>query len=132
MTAARLAALLCLLGAVVGRPTQALSQSAGSDSIAAKVAKGKALFHGKGLCFSCHGKEGEGLLAPSTRLMGRPLVHTKANVPDLVALIKAGVDSAHSSISQSMPERGGSRLTDAEVEAVARYVMELQKRQPAR
>ena len=130
MTARCRVLLLCILGAVIGRPTLALGQVTSIDSIA--VAKGKALFHGKGLCFSCHGKEGEGLLAPSTRLTGRPLVHTKPTLPELIALIKTGVDSAHSSIPQSMPERGGSRMTDGEVEAVAKYVLELQKRPPPR
>ncbi len=122
--------LLCVLGASIGRAAPVLGQVTSTDSIA--VAKGKALFHGKGLCFSCHGKEGEGLLAPSTRLAGRVLVHTKPTLPELIALIKTGVDSAHSSITQSMPERGGSRMTDTEVEAVAKYVMELQKRAPPR
>jgi mono/diheme cytochrome c family protein len=47
----------------------------------------------------------------------------------VVALIKAGVDSAHSTTGVAMPARGGSRLTDTEVDAVAWYVLELQKRE---
>jgi mono/diheme cytochrome c family protein len=99
-----------------------------ADSATERAALGRKLFEGKGLCFSCHGKDGEGVIAPSTRLAGRALVHTKATVAELTALIKAGVDSAHSTSGQVMPARGGSRLTDAEVDAVAWYVLELQKR----
>ena len=121
-----IAAALAALAAPAQRATA--QAAATPDSAAIRLAKGMTLFRGKGLCFSCHGKEGEGVLAPSTRLAGRPLVHTKPNVPDVVALIKIGVDSAHSTIGQPMPARGGSRLTDTEVEAVAWYVMELQKK----
>lgn len=118
-----------VLATMIGQVQPAICQGMPPlDSNAVRIARGRTLFQGKGLCFSCHGKEGEGLLAPSTRLAGRPLVHAKPSVPDLVALIKAGVDSAHSSIGQVMPARGGSRLTDAEVEVVALYVMELQRK----
>ena len=96
------------------------------DSAAARAALGRVLFGGKGLCFSCHGKAGEGILGPTTRLAGRPLVHAKATVSDIAALIKAGVDSTRSTSGQVMPPRGGSRLSDAEVELVAAYVLELQ------
>jgi mono/diheme cytochrome c family protein len=120
----RIGAIALLLS---GAAVAAAQAQAPADSIARQIELGKSLFHGKGLCFSCHGKEGDGLLGPTTKLAGRPLVHTKPTVPDVIALIKAGVDSAHSSVGQPMPARGGSRLTDAEVEAVARYVLELQK-----
>jgi mono/diheme cytochrome c family protein len=105
-----------------------LKAQAAGDSSAVRLARGKQLYEGKGLCFSCHGKEGEGVLAPGTRLAGHPFTDTKETVADVVALIKAGVDSAHSASHQIMPPRGGSRLTDAEVELVAAYVLELRKR----
>jgi len=122
-----LGGIVLLAGTGLARPASAQT-TAPTDSVAQRIAKGRTLFEGKGLCFSCHGKNGEGVLAPSTRLAGRKLVHAKPTVPELVGLIKTGVDSAHSSIGQPMPARGGSRLTDAEVEAVAWYVLELQKR----
>jgi mono/diheme cytochrome c family protein len=100
------------------------------DSVATQVALGKKLFEGKGLCFSCHGKDGVGVLGPSTRLAGRPLAHVKPSLAEIVALIKSGVDSAHSVVGQPMPPRGGSRLTDSEVAAVAWYVLDLQKAIP--
>ncbi|HEY4099733.1 MAG TPA: cytochrome c [Gemmatimonadales bacterium] len=91
-----------------------------------QVAVGRKLFEGKGLCFSCHGKNGEGVLGPTTRLAGRTLVHTKNIAAGIAALIKTGVDSAHSTSGNIMPPKGGSRLTDSEIDAVAAYVVQLQ------
>ena len=124
MTRASLIASTVLLCVAVGRvPCQGTLPA---DS-AERVALGRKLFEGKGLCFSCHGMKGEGVLAPSTRLAGRALIHVKPVLAAVVALIKTGVDSAHSTSGIVMPARGGSRLTDPEVEAVAAYVLELQK-----
>ena len=83
------------------------------------------MFESKGLCFSCHGKSGEGLLGPTTKLSGRKFTHTKGSVAELVALIKEGIAVDQSTSKQVMPARGGSRLTDPEVEAVAAYVKHL-------
>lgn len=94
----------------------------------ARVAQGKRLFEGKGLCFSCHGKSGEGLLGPSTKLVDRALIHTKATPAELIALIKSGIDESRSKSGHVMPPRGGSRLSDAEVSLVAAYVVELNGR----
>jgi mono/diheme cytochrome c family protein len=127
MTRTILVASALLLCAVVGRmPGQGAPVV---DSAAARAALGRKLFEGKGLCFSCHGMKGEGVLAPSTRLVGRALVHVQPVLAEVVTLIKTGVDSAHSTTGAVMPARGGSRLTDAEVEAVAAYVLEMQKRE---
>jgi len=115
-------ALGVVLLALVARPL-ALSAQAPADS--AQLALGKRLFQGKGLCFSCHGMNGEGALGPTTRLAGRTPVHVKADLAAVVELIKTGVDSAHSSSGQVMPPRGGGRLSDDEVTAVARYVLKL-------
>jgi mono/diheme cytochrome c family protein len=126
MRAALLVALLVLAG---GSSLHGQTSTA-PDSAAARLELGRKLFDGKGLCFSCHGKAGEGVLGPSTRLAGRRLVHVKPVLADVAGLIEAGVDSAHSSIGQPMPPKGGSRLTANEVQAVSQYVLELQK-QPA-
>lgn len=104
------------------------AQNPAPPDSAARVALGKSIFQGKGLCFSCHGKDGEGVLGPTTRLAGRALVHAQPTLADVVALIKTGVDSSHSTSGQIMPPRGGSRITDDEVTAVAAYVIDLQAR----
>jgi mono/diheme cytochrome c family protein len=121
--------MLGLLAAGPGFSGVAAAQTApNADSVAERAARGRLLFEGKGLCFSCHGKDGEGVLGPNTRLAGRPLVHAQPTVAAVAALIKSGVDSAHSTSGQVMPARGGSRLSDADVDAVAQYVLELQER----
>jgi mono/diheme cytochrome c family protein len=127
MTRTVLVASTLLLCIAVGTVTAQAAPV--GDSAASRVALGRKLFEGKGLCFSCHGMKGEGVLAPSTRLVGRTLVHVKPVLADVVTLIKSGVDSAHSTTGAVMPARGGSRLTDAEVEAVAAYVLEMQQRE---
>lgn len=120
--------ILAVLLAGLVRQVAAQAAAPADSAAARRTALGRKLFEGKGLCFSCHGKNGEGVLSPSTRLAGRPLVHTRATVAGVAALIRSGVDSAHSSTGVPMPARGGSRLTDAEVEAVAWYVLKLQDR----
>jgi mono/diheme cytochrome c family protein len=114
-----------LLGTFGAAPVAAQGSNATGDT--AVIALGRKLFDGKGLCFSCHGKDGEGVLGPTTRLAGRKLVHTNATASAIAGLIKAGVDSAHSTSGQVMPPKGGSRLSDGEIEAVAVYVIELQQ-----
>lgn len=116
---------------VLGFTAPLAAQTVPDDSAAARLAQGKKLFEGKGLCYSCHGPQGEGLLGPATRLAaGKTWIHTKGTQPEIAALIKSGVDADKSQSGQAMPARGGSRLTDAEVELVAAYVLELHKRTP--
>lgn len=102
---------------------QAKVQAHAHDS--AQLALGQKLFESKGLCFSCHGKSGEGLLGPATKLAGRKFTHTTGSIEELVVLIQSGITADQSASKQVMPPRGGSRLTDAEVEAVAAYVKRL-------
>ncbi len=129
MTGARgLVVILALIAPATAAHAQ--DTAAVATDTAGLIALGRTIFQGRGLCFSCHGKAGEGVLGPTTRLAGRPLTHTKANVADLVALIESGVDSAHSTSGQVMPPRGGSRITNDQVTAVAWYVLELQRGTP--
>ena len=128
MPAAR-ALLVLALTLPVGAPLVAQQTAAVSES--AQVAQGQRLFEGKGLCFSCHGKSGEGLLGPSTKLVDRLFAHTNGTAVELIALIKSGIDVARSKSGQVMPPRGGSRLSDAEVVLVAAYVKELNGRSDA-
>ena len=126
-------AVLLLLLTVIARPLCAQAAVTPVDSAALRLAKGKRLFEGKGLCFTCHGIQGEGILGPSTRLAaGKAWLHSQGTLPAIVAQIKAGVESNKSTIGAAMPPRGGSRLTDAEVELVAAYVLELHKRTPTK
>lgn len=118
---------LLVAGPAFTRPAAAQTTPS-AQNVAERLERGRVLFEGKGLCFSCHGKNGEGLLGPSTRLAGRPLVHTKPTRADVAAMIKAGIDSAHSASGQVMPPRGGSRLSDPDIDALSQYVLDLAAR----
>lgn len=112
-------------------PSPLVAQTPGQAATdSAQLALGRKLFQSKGLCFSCHGKSGEGLLGPTTKLAGRKFTHTNGSVAELVALIKVGVAADQSASKQVMPARGGSRLTDPEVLAVAAYVRHLNSNPP--
>lgn len=60
------------------------------------IAKGKALFEGKGTCFNCHGKEGKGdgpagaILNPSPRDFTNCKFHKKRKDGELFWVIKNG------------------------------------------
>lgn len=123
----RLASFLVLLTLAV--PATVIGQAPAPGSEAAKVALGKRTFEGRGLCFSCHGMKGEGVPAVSanTILADGKWLHSKGTHPELVALITAGIDAKRSKSGVVMPARGGSRMSDREVDAVAAYVVELAK-----
>ncbi len=118
--------------ALVTVPGVAVGQASGQPDVmdSTRIALGRKLFESKGLCFSCHGKRGEGLLGPTTQLVGRPFTHTNGTVAELTALIKAGIAADRSHSKLVMPARGGSRLTDSEVESVALYVKHLNSTTP--
>lgn len=118
--------------ALVASPSLARAQApAKSDS--AMIAAGKALFEGRGLCATCHGKQGEGLLGPTLQLNGGKAkwLHTDGSAAAIVALIKSGLDASDTKLGMSMPPRGGARLTDAQVDQVAAYVLALHAIRPA-
>lgn len=60
------------------------------------IAKGKALFEGKGTCFNCHGKEGKGdgpagaFLEPSPRNFNNCAFHKKRKDGELFWVLKNG------------------------------------------
>jgi mono/diheme cytochrome c family protein len=115
--------------AVVAQPSNAQAQ-APVDS--AMVAAGQRLFEGRGLCATCHGKQGEGILGPTLRLNGekKDWLHTDGSPAAIAALIKAGLDASVTKSGISMPPRGGARLTDAQVEQVTAYVLTLHSKKP--
>ncbi len=119
-----LAAVLLLVPAV-GNAQQASGQQAAPDTAAIRL--GKTIFEGRGLCASCHGRAGEGILGPSTRLNAGKTkwLHNDGTLTGLITVITAGVSEEHSEIGTPMPPRGGARLTDAQVGQVAAYVLHL-------
>ena len=129
MTLRLLPALLLLGAAPLAAQIPSDSVKISADSAKGLAAKGKVLFEGKGLCVTCHGKDGEGLLGPTTRLTGdKGWIHMGGSLPELIALITSGVSDEDSKSGAMMPPKGGSRLTEAEVEQVAYYVQALHRR----
>jgi len=122
----RLGSLLVLL--TLSLPASALAQVV--DSTAAELALGKRTYEGRGLCWSCHGKAGEGVLGPTTSLADGKWLHSKGSREEIVAIIMAGIEASKTRLGAAMPARGGSRITNREVEAVAAYVVALASQKP--
>jgi mono/diheme cytochrome c family protein len=121
------ASLVCAVTPIVAQQV-APPQAPDSTTVAA----GKEIFEGRGLCFSCHGVNGEGMLGPTTRLDGgKAWLHQDGTLAAIVALIKTGVDGDKSKSGNIMPPLGGARLNDRQVEQVAAYVWTLHRRKPA-
>ena len=87
------------------------------------IAKGKALFEGKGTCFNCHGKTGEGngpagaILNPSPRNFTNCKFHKKRKDGELFWVVKNG------SPGTGMPALvKGNVLTEEEAWHVLLYV----------
>lgn len=126
----RAVSLSCCLALFAASPVAAQQQPAPLDP--AKVTAGKAIFEGRGLCFSCHGVKGEGMLGPATRLNADKAewLHHDGTLKGVIAVIKAGVDEDASKSGQIMPPLGGAKLSDEQVEQVASYVLQLHRQKP--
>lgn len=87
-------------------------------------AQGQQIFTGQGICYTCHGMNGEGSqLAPSLRdnewLWIDP---SKGDLQQQIAdLVKTGVPQPKQYPAPMLP-KGGSQITDDQVQAVAAYV----------
>jgi len=90
------------------------------------VAQGQQIFHGQGICFTCHGQNGIGTpLAPN--LTDQEWVNL-AGGPDLYEQIVQNVITGVPQPKEHpapMPPMGGAQLTDEQVRAVAAYVYSL-------
>lgn len=93
----------------------------------ALIALGKQLYEGRGLCTGCHGAKGEGMLGPTTELGAgkEKWLHHDGSIDAIAAVITKGIDADHSVSGQVMPPKGGSRLTAAQIRAVAAYVRQM-------
>jgi mono/diheme cytochrome c family protein len=89
------------------------------------VDKGKAIFTGAGNCYACHGQNAQGMLGPTTNLTDATWIHSDGTYPKIVEYIKVGVTKEQSKSGIPMPARGGSKITDEEVNLVAAYVYSL-------
>lgn len=87
------------------------------------VAAGQALFTGAGICFSCHMEGGVGgPTAPD--LTDDQWLNIDGSYASIVDNIMTGVAEPRE-FPAPMPPKGGSAITDEEVQAVAAYVWTL-------
>jgi mono/diheme cytochrome c family protein len=91
---------------------------------------GKMLFEGPGQCTSCHGPAGKGIANAGPDLTDTTWVHGGGTFEGILALIAAGVPAEQSQSGHRMPERGASRLTEKQLQAVAAYVWSLSRTRP--
>ncbi|HET8623971.1 MAG TPA: c-type cytochrome [Gemmatimonadales bacterium] len=116
---------LALLGTVVPS-VSAHAQGKLPDGVTQEmVDKGKAIFAGAGNCYACHGQNAQGMLGPTTNLTDATWIHSDGSYPKIAEHIKAGVTKEQSKSGIPMPPRGGSKISDDEVNLVAAYVYAL-------
>lgn len=121
-----------LLIAVLGvSGTVAPGRLAAQDSLPAGVTRemvdrGKKVFTGPGMCFACHGMEGKGAVGPN--LTDTLWIHSRGEYARIVEVIRAGLTGRQSKSGVIMPPKGGSAISDADVNAAAAYVWSLSRR----
>ena len=92
----------------------------------AMVEEGRTLFHGAGICFTCHGQNGVGAQGLGPALGDAEWLHSDGSFDAIVNQINTGVPAAQSKSGTVMPAKGGAvTLTDAQVRAIAAYVYSL-------
>jgi cytochrome c oxidase cbb3-type subunit 3 len=87
------------------------------------VERGKQIFEGEGLCINCHGPEAGGYLGPN--LTDAEWWHAEGSYLAIVRQILVGVPANQSVSGTVMQPRGGSSISDEDVQAVAAYVWRL-------
>jgi mono/diheme cytochrome c family protein len=86
---------------------------------------GKAIFEGRGACFTCHGRNGKGTpLGPDLTDATWLNFDAPPDQAAMEALVREGVAKPVRHPAP-MPPMGGARLTDDEVRQVAAYVLVL-------
>ena len=89
----------------------------------AMITSGQAVFDGPGACYTCHGKGGAGSgLAPA--LNDAKWLHSDGSYTAIVNQVKTGVPKPKESMIPMLP-KGGSQITDAQINEVAAYVWSL-------
>ena len=87
------------------------------------VERGRRVFAGEGLCINCHGPQAGGHLGPD--LTDAEWWHAEGSYLAIVRQILVGVPAAQSISGTVMQPRGGSNISDEDVQAVAAYVWKL-------
>lgn len=86
----------------------------------AKIERGYAVFHGEGLCVTCHGPDAGGLLGPN--LTDSDWWHAAGSYLSILRQVLVGVPQSRSLSGEEMPPRGGSAIGEDDVIAVSAFV----------
>jgi mono/diheme cytochrome c family protein len=91
----------------------------------AMVAAGDTLFHGAGICHTCHGENATGVTGLGPNLTDAQWLHSDGSYDAIVKQITTGVPANVSTNGVVMPPKGGSSITDDQVKDIAAYVYSL-------
>ena len=91
------------------------------------VAQGKEIYGGAGICSSCHGPAGAGVPSLGADLTDAEWLHSDGTYEGVVKTVKEGVTAQASSSGIPMPAKGGTKISDDDVNAVSAYVWTLSK-----
>lgn len=86
------------------------------------VTQGKEIYSGAGLCYTCHGANGEGVPGLGADFTDDEWVQSDGSYEGISATVLNGVDTSASSTGTPMPPKGGSGITDDQANAVSAYV----------
>jgi mono/diheme cytochrome c family protein len=107
-----------------GAPAATPGDPAAAPGEMALAQQGREVFHGAGLCFSCHGQNGVGgPLGPALNDTDW-LNMTTGSLEEIEAIVRTGV-SQPVQYPAPMPPMGGARLSDEQVRSVSTYVYEI-------
>ena len=94
----------------------------------AMVEEGNTIFHGAGLCATCHGADAKGVPGLGADLSDSTWLHSDGSYDAIVKQIMEGVPANVSKSGSAMPPKGGSSLTDDQAKAAASYVWSLSRK----
>jgi mono/diheme cytochrome c family protein len=86
------------------------------------VTQGREIYSGAGLCYTCHGANGEGVPGLGANFTDGDWTHSDGSYEGIAASVLNGVDTSASSTGTPMPPKGGSGITDDQARAVSAYV----------
>jgi len=92
------------------------------------IRNGQLLYEGPGFCTSCHGATGTGVGNTGGDLTDSTWAYSDGSFDGILQQIMSGLPQGHNTTGRPMPERGGSRLTENQLRAIAAYVWTLSHR----
>lgn len=111
----------------VAEAVETIEQELPEGVTAEMVAQGKTVYSGAGICSSCHGPAGAGVPSLGADLTDAEWLHSDGTYEGVVKTVKEGVTAQASSSGIPMPAKGGTKISDDDVNAVAAYVWTLSK-----